>query len=151
MSTSTISIPNFDLELSGGSRLSNEDLRGKRTVFYFYPKDDTPGCTIEGKEFTELRSEFTKAKVAVYGISPDSAKSHDKFIAKCNLGIPLISDPDKLLCQAFSTWVEKSMYGKTYMGVERSTFLVGPDLAIEREWRKVSAPGHAQEVLDAVK
>ena len=150
MATSAINLPKFDLEVSGGGRLTSADLQGKRTVLYFYPKDDTPGCTIEGREFTTLYAKFQEAGVGVYGISPDSAKSHDKFIDKCDLGIPLISDTEKVLCEAFGVWIEKSMYGKTYMGVERSTFLVGPNGTVEREWRAVKAPGHAQEVLDTV-
>jgi peroxiredoxin Q/BCP len=143
-------LPDFDLEVTGGRRLAAADLRGRRTVLYFYPKDDTPGCTLEGREFTALRDAFERAGVTVYGVSPDSARSHDKFAAKCDLGIPLISDPGRLLCEALDVWKEKSMYGRTYMGVERSTFLVGPELTIDREWRKVKPAGHAQEVLDAV-
>ena len=143
-------LPKFDLETSDGGRISSDDLRGTRTVLYFYPKDDTSGCTIEAHEFTKLLKKFEKAGVDVLGVSPDSVGSHDKFVEKCNIGFPLISDPDKKLCEAFGVWKEKSMYGRTYMGVERSTFLIGPDGTIEQEWRKVKAAGHAAEVLGAV-
>ena len=140
-------LPDFDLELSGGGRLRAADLRGRRGVLYFYPKDDTSGCTLEAREFTALGDDFSKAGVAVYGVSPDSAGSHDRFIAKCDLGIPLVADPDRVLIGAFDLWKEKSLYGRTYMGVERSTFLIGPDGTVEQEWRKVKVPGHAAEVL----
>jgi peroxiredoxin Q/BCP len=143
-------LPDFDLATSGGGRLSASDLRGKRTVVYFYPKDDTTGCTMEAREFTALLPQFTKQGVAVYGVSPDSEKSHDRFVAKCSIGFPLISDPDRSLCEAFGVWVEKSMYGRTYMGVERATFLVGADGVVERAWRKVKASGHAKEVLGSL-
>ena len=143
-------LPKFDLETDNGERISSADLRGHRTVLYFYPKDDTSGCTLEAREFTSLLKKFQKASVDVIGVSPDSAKSHDKFVAKCDIGFPLISDPDKVLCSAFDVWKEKSMYGRKYMGVERSTFLIGPDGKIEREWRKVKVPNHAAEVLVAV-
>jgi peroxiredoxin Q/BCP len=144
-------LPEFDLALSGEGRMRHEDLLGRRTVLYFYPKDDTPGCTLEGREFTALMDEFRAAGVGVYGVSPDSASSHDRFAAKCELGIPLISDPDHVLIGALGLWVDKSMYGRTYKGVERSTFLVGEDGEIDREWRAVKAAGHAAEVLEAVR
>ena len=148
--TASTALPEFDLATSGGGRLSSADLRGRRTVLYFYPKDDTPGCTIEGKEFTELRADFEAKGVDVFGVSPDSERSHEKFINKCSLGIPLVSDPARVLIDSLDVWKEKSYMGRTYMGVERSTFLVGPDGTIEREWREVRAPGHAAEVLGAV-
>ena len=148
---STATLPDFDLELGGGKRVSRDDLRGKRSVLYFYPKDDTPGCTVEGKEFTALMGDFRDAGIDVYGVSPDSAKSHDRFAAKCELGIPLISDPDHVLISALGLWVEKSMYGRTYHGVERSTFLIGPDGEVQREWRAVKADGHAAAVLEAAR
>ena len=144
------SLPAFDLATSGGGRMSSADLAGRRTVLYFYPKDDTTGCTLEAREFTRLLPEFAKRKVQVVGVSPDSERSHDRFVAKCSIGFPLISDPDKSLCDAFGVWVEKSMYGRKYMGVERSTFLLGADGRIEREWRKVKVNGHADEVLAAL-
>jgi len=143
-------IPSFDLATSGGGRLRAGDLKGRRTVLYFYPKDDTPGCTIEGQEFTSLRTDFEAKGVDVFGVSPDSERSHEKFITRCSLGIPLVSDPDRVLIDALDVWKEKSYMGRTYMGVERSTFLVGPDGTIQREWREVNAPGHAAEVLEAV-
>ena len=150
MST-TAALPDFDLALGGDERLRSDDLRGRRTVLYFYPKDDTPGCTLEGREFTALRADFRAAGVAVYGVSPDSPRSHERFAAKCELGIPLVSDPDHVLIDALGLWVEKSMYGRTYKGVERSTFLIGEDGEVEREWRAVKAAGHASEVLEAVR
>ena len=143
-------LPAFDLATSGGGRITSADLAGRRTVLYFYPKDDTTGCTLEAREFTRLLPEFTRHKVQVVGVSPDSERSHDRFVAKCSIGFPLVSDPDKSLCDAFGVWVEKSMYGRKYMGVERSTFLLGADGRIEREWRKVKVNGHADEVLAAL-
>ena len=143
-------LPEFDLATGGGGRLSRGDLQGRRTVLYFYPKDDTTGCTLEAREFTALLPQFQAKGVQVVGVSPDSEKSHDRFTAKCDIGFPLLSDPDKQLCSAMGVWVEKSMYGRTYMGVERSTFLVGPDGRVEREWRKVKAGGHAEQVLEAL-
>jgi thioredoxin-dependent peroxiredoxin len=143
-------LPDFDLETSAGSRVTNNDLRGGRTVLYFYPKDDTPGCTLEGQEFTRLASAFADAGVTVYGISPDTLKKHQRFIDKCGLGIPLISDPDRVLIESQGLWVEKKFMGRTYMGVARTTLLIGPDGAIEREWRDVKPSGHAAEVLESV-
>ncbi|MBV8194747.1 MAG: peroxiredoxin [Candidatus Dormibacteraeota bacterium] len=143
-------LPTFDLHTSGGGRLRSDDLKGRRTILYFYPKDDTPGCTVEGNEFTTLYPQFQEKGVDVFGVSPDDERSHDRFIQKCSLGIPLVSDPDRVLIDTLGLWVEKQYMGRTYKGVERSTFLVGPDGSIEREWRKVSAPGHAAEVLETV-
>jgi thioredoxin-dependent peroxiredoxin len=143
-------LPDFDLETSAGSRVTNNDLRGHRTVLYFYPKDDTPGCTLEGQEFTRLATAFAGAGVTVYGISPDTLKKHQRFIDKCGLGIPLISDPDKVLIESQGLWVEKQFMGRTYMGVARTTLLIGPDGAIEREWRDVKPSGHAADVLESV-
>ena len=143
-------LPDFDLSVTGGRRLRLPDLRGRRTLLYFYPKDDTPGCTLEGQEFTRLRAEFESAGVDVYGVSPDSEKSHDQFAAKCQLGIPLVSDPERRLIDALGLWTEKSFTGRTYMGVDRSSFLVGPDLEIEHAWRGVRPQGHAAEVLATI-
>ena len=143
-------LPTFDLATGGGGRLRAADLSGQRTVLYFYPKDDTTGCTLEAKEFTALVAEFERRDVALYGVSPDSQRSHDRFVDKCGIGFPLISDPDRSLVEAFGVWVEKSMYGRTYMGVERSTFLIGADGTVAREWRKVKPAGHAREVLDSL-
>lgn len=145
-----LTLPRFDLATSGDGHLSSDDLIGRHTVLYFYPKDDTPGCTIEGKEFTTLYPQFQEHHVSVFGVSPDSEKSHEKFIQKCSLGIPLVSDPDHVLIGALGLWVEKKYMGRTYMGVQRSTFLIGPDGTIIKEWRSVKAPGHAAEVLEAV-
>jgi thioredoxin-dependent peroxiredoxin len=145
----TSALPDFELALSGGRRLRRDDLLGRRTVLYFYPKDDTPGCTLEGREFTALLDDFRVAGIDVYGVSPDSATSHDRFAAKCDLGIPLISDPDHVLIAALDLWVDKSMSGRTYKGVERSTFLIGPAAEVEQEWRAVKAAGHAAAVLEA--
>jgi len=142
-------LPDFDLERGGGKRLRRDDLLGRRTLLYFYAKDDTPGCTLEGREFTALLGDFRAAGIDVYGVSPDSVRSHDRFAAKCDLGIPLISDPDRVLIDALGLWVEKSRYGRTYRGVERSTFLVGATGDVEKEWRKVTAGGHAAAVLEA--
>jgi peroxiredoxin Q/BCP len=142
-------LPDFDLELGGGRRLRRGDLLGRRTLLYFYPKDDTTGCTLEGREFTALLGDFRAAGIDVYGVSPDSVRSHDRFVAKCDLGIPLISDPDRVLIDALGLWVEKSRYGRTYRGVQRSTFLVGATGDVEKEWRAVTAGGHAAAVLEA--
>jgi len=150
MNQTTAVLPDFDLETSGGGRLRRADLMGRRTVLYFYPKDDTPGCTLEGTEFTRLRPEFERAGVTVYGVSPDPRESHDRFTAKCDLGIPLISDPERRLIDFFGLWISKSKYGHTYMGVDRSTYLIGPEARVEREWRTVIPEGHAGEVLAAV-
>jgi peroxiredoxin Q/BCP len=143
--------PQFDLPRDGGGSISLSDLRGKPVVLYFYPKDDTSGCTVEAKDFSRLKPDFAKAGAVVIGMSPDSSKSHDKFKAKHELTVDLVSDEDRKALEAYGVWVEKSMYGRKYMGVERSTFLIGPDGKVKKAWRKVSVPGHAQAVLDAVK
>jgi peroxiredoxin Q/BCP len=143
-------LPDFDLETTGGGRVSNADLEGHRTVLYFYPKDDTPGCTLEAQEFTRLNEAFAAAGVTVYGVSPDSTKHHRRFINKCSLGIPLISDPERQLIDSQGLWVEKKFMGRQYMGVARTTLLIGPDGMIEREWRDVKPSGHAAAVLESV-
>ena len=143
-------LPDFDLPTSAGGRLRAADLEGHRAILYFYPKDDTPGCTVEAHEFTNLVGDFRAKGVDVYGVSPDSARSHDRFVHKCDIGFPLIADEERLLCEAFGVWAEKTFAGRRYMGVVRSTFLVGADGTVEREWRAVKAPGHAAEVLGAV-
>ena len=143
-------LPDFDLETTGGRRVTNADLEGRRTLLYFYPRDDTPGCTLEGQEFTRLKDAFADAGVDVFGVSPDTARSHERFIDKCSLGIPLISDPARLLIESQGLWVEKKFAGRQYMGVARSTLLIGPDGTIEREWRDVKPSGHAAEVLETV-
>jgi len=143
--------PNFTLPGAGGETLSLGAFKGKKVALYFYPKDDTSGCTIEAKEFNELNAAFAKAGAVVIGMSPDPVKSHDKFRAKYGLTFPLASDETKETLSAYGVWIEKSMYGRKYMGVERSTFLIDEKGRIARVWRKVSAPGHAAEVLAAVR
>lgn len=143
------SAPAFTLPGAGGETLSLAALSGKKVVLYFYPKDDTSGCTKEAIEFNALRDKFAKTGAVIVGMSPDSAKSHDKFRAKYELAFPLAADETKETLAAYGVWVEKSMYGRKYMGVERSTFLVGADGKIARIWRKVKVPGHAEEVLAA--
>jgi thioredoxin-dependent peroxiredoxin len=124
---------------------------GQPLVLYFYPKDDTSGCTREAQDFTELAPEFRKAGVKVIGVSRDPMKSHEKFIGKYGLAVPLASDEDGRISGAFGTWVEKSMYGRKYMGMERATYLIGADGRVLKAWRKVKVPGHAEEVLKAAK
>jgi peroxiredoxin Q/BCP len=124
---------------------------GKPLVLYFYPKDDTSGCTREAQDFTALAPEFDKTGVKVVGVSRDPMKKHQKFIGKYGLGIPLASDEDGRISAAFGTWVEKSMYGRKYMGMERATYLIGADGRVLRAWRKVKVPGHAEDVLKAAK
>jgi peroxiredoxin Q/BCP len=124
---------------------------GGPLVLYFYPKDDTSGCTREAQDFTALADQFAAAGAKVVGVSRDPMKKHDKFIAKYDLKVPLASDEDGAISDAFGTWIEKSMYGRKYMGMERATFLIGADGTVERAWRKVKVPGHAAEVLAAVK
>ncbi len=143
--------PDFDLETDAGTRVSLAGLSGKAFVIYFYPKDDTSGCTKEAIGFSEKLADFQAAGVEVIGVSPDPVKSHQKFRDKHNLSITLASDPDKETLEAFAVWKEKSMYGKKYMGVERSTFLVGTDGTIVKAWRKVKIPGHVDAVLEAAK
>lgn len=143
--------PDFSLPGDAGSTLSLAQLRGKPVVLFFYPKDDTSGCTAEAIDFTGLKPEFESAGIALVGMSPDSAKSHDKFKAKHGLDVPLASDETKETIKAYGVWMEKSMYGRKYMGVDRSTFLIGKDGRIARVWRKVKVPGHAAEVLAAAK
>ena len=124
---------------------------GQSVVLYFYPKDDTSGCTREAQDFTALAQEFKAAGVRVIGVSRDPMKKHDKFIAKYDLAVPLVADEDGAISDAFGTWIEKSMYGRKYMGMERATFLIAADGRIVREWRKVKVPGHAAEVLAAAR
>lgn len=126
-------------------------LRGSPVVLFFYPRDDTSGCTKENEAFSALKPAFEAAGAKVYGISKDSLASHEKFMAKKSLTVPLLSDEDSDVSEAFGVWKEKSMYGKTFMGIERSTFLIDAEGRIAREWRKVKVPGHAEEVLEAVK
>ena len=143
--------PAFDLPGDGGGRIALAALKGKKVVLFFYPKDDTSGCTAEAIAFNGLRAEFEAAGAALVGMSPDSAASHDKFKRKHELSLPLASDTEKTILEAYGVWQEKSMYGRKYMGVERSTFLIGSDGKVRKVWRKVKVPGHAEEVLDAVR
>ena len=122
---------------------------GQPLVLYFYPKDDTSGCTREAQDFTALAADFRKARVNVLGVSRDPMKSHEKFIGKYDLAVPLVSDEDGRISDAFGTWVQKSMYGRKYMGMERATYLIGADGRVLRAWRKVKVPNHAREVLSA--
>ena len=140
--------PDIDVTASDGS-VVNLASPARPLVLYFYPKDDTSGCTREAQDFTELAGEFAKAGAAVVGVSRDPMKKHDKFIAKYDLKVPLASDEDGRISDAFGTWVEKSMYGRKYMGMERSTFLIGRDGRVAKSWRKVKVPGHAADVLKA--
>ena len=143
--------PDFELPTDGGETLKLSGLKGKPVVLYFYPKDDTSGCTAEAKDFSRLAPQFRKAGVEVIGVSPDSVASHQKFRKKYDLAVRLAADADKAVATAYGVWVEKSMYGRKYMGVERSTFLVDRKGRIAKSWRKVKVPGHADEVLATVK
>jgi peroxiredoxin Q/BCP len=138
------------LALSGGTTATLGDYAGKWLVLYFYPKDSTPGCTTEGLDFNALLPKLRKAGAEVLGASRDSVKSHDNFCAKQGFRFPLASDPDEALCKAFGVIKPKKLYGREFIGVERSTFLIGPDGVLRREWRGVKVPGHAQAVLDAL-
>lgn len=141
--------PDFTMDTNDGEvRLA--DYRGKRLVLYFYPKDNTSGCTTEALQFTEMKPEFDKAGVEILGVSKDSIAQHEKFIAKHDLGIRLGSDPEGKTIEAYGSWVEKNMYGRKYMGIERSTFLIGPDGKIEHVWRKVRVKGHVENVLKRI-
>ena len=142
--------PDFTLPRDGDQTINLSALRPAKVVIYFYPKDDTSGCTLEAQEFTARMADFTKAGATVVGISKDSAKSHDKFCKKYGLSIALASDEHGTVCEDYGVWVEKSMYGKSYMGIERSTFLVDASGNIAQVWRKVSVKGHVDAVLAAV-
>ena len=143
-------VPGLKMKLSDGTELDLSST-GQPLVLYFYPKDDTSGCTKEAQDFTELAGDFAKAGIKVVGLSRDPMKKHDKFIAKYDLKVPLASDEDGAVSDAFGTWVEKSMYGRKYMGMERATYLIGSDGRVLKAWRKVKVPGHAAEVLKAAK
>ncbi|MEM6383719.1 MAG: peroxiredoxin [Pseudomonadota bacterium] len=143
--------PDFSLPTDGGGSVTLSALAGKPVVVFFYPKDDTSGCTKEAIGFTEHKGDFDAAGATLLGVSPDSVKSHDKFKAKHNLDVHLAADEEKVAAEAYGVWVEKSMYGKKYMGIERSTFLIGSDGKIAKAWRKVKVPGHVEDVLATVK
>jgi thioredoxin-dependent peroxiredoxin len=143
--------PAFDLPADGGGRVRLEDYAGRPLVLYFYPKDDTSGCTKEALAFAEAYHEFRAAGAEVVGISRDGVNSHDRFKAKHRLPFPLAADEEGTVVESYGSWVEKSMYGRSYMGTDRSTFLIDRDGRIARTWRKVKVPGHAQQVLAAVR
>ena len=142
--------PSITITASDGKSV-NLAAPGQPLVLYFYPKDDTSGCTREAQDFTALASDYSKAGVKVIGVSRDPMKSHEKFIGKYGLAVPLASDEDGGISNAFGTWVEKSMYGRKYMGMERATYLIGTDGRVLRAWRKVKVPNHAEEVLKAAR
>jgi len=143
--------PDFTMPRDGGGEISLSAQKPKAVVLYFYPKDDTPGCTKEAIAFTGLAAEFEGAGATIIGVSKDSAAKHDKFIAKHDLNIALASDETSDICEQYGVWVEKNMYGKKYMGIERATYLIDGEGKIAQIWRKVKVPGHAEAVLDAVK
>jgi peroxiredoxin Q/BCP len=144
-------VPAFSRPVTGGGTWKSSDAAGKKLVLYFYPRDNTPGCTQEGQGFAELYPQFKKAGVLIVGVSPDSIASHEKFKQKLGFPFELLSDEDKSLCELFGVWKEKSLYGRKFMGVERSTFLIDEKGVLRREWRKVKVAGHAAEVLEAAK
>jgi len=144
-------IPNVKLIGQEGKEISPSDFRGQKLVLYFYPKDDTTGCTREAQDFSALAAEFEKAGTWVLGVSKDDAASHRKFSDKYGLKVALASDPEGHACEAFGVWTEKNMYGRKYMGIERSTFLIDRDGRVDRIWRKVKVPGHAEAVLEAAR
>lgn len=143
--------PDFNLPTSGGGTLSLKDLKGKTVVMYFYPKDMTPGCTTEAQDFRDHIKEFDKAGCVVVGVSKDSVKRHDNFVAKQDLPFQLLSDETGTLCENFGVWMEKNMYGRKYMGIQRATFVIDAKGVIRHVWPKVKVKGHAGEVLDVVK
>ena len=143
--------PDFTLPRDGGAMLTLSTLRPGKVVLYFYPKDDTPGCTLEAQDFTARLADFTQAGCTVIGVSKDTVKAHDKFCKKHGLGIVLVSDEAGQTCEDYGVWLEKSMYGKTYMGIERTTVLIDGAGVVARVWNKVSVKGHADEVLAAVR
>ena len=153
MSTAKLNrkVKNFNAPMTPGDSFSLKDYAGKNVVIYFYPKDATPGCTTEGQDFRDNKAKFTRQDTVVFGVSRDSIKSHEKFIEKQKFNFSLISDEDEKVCRYFNVIQEKNNYGKKYMGIERSTFLIGKDGKLKQEWRKVRVKDHVTEVLDAVK
>jgi peroxiredoxin Q/BCP len=143
--------PDFTAPTDGGGRLKLSSLKGRPVVLYFYPKDDTPGCTAEACGFRDNLPDFRRLDAEIIGVSKDSEKSHDKFKAKYELPFRLVSDGDGAICAAYGTWVEKSMYGRSYMGIERATFLIDAKGAVRNIWRKVKVNGHVEEVLAALR
>ena len=143
-------LKNLRFIIDSDNIISASDLAGKKLIVYFYPTDDTPGCTKEALEFSNLKNEFDKKNVNIIGVSKDSVQKHKKFISKYKLSLKLASDEDLKICESFKVWVEKSMYGKKYMGIERSTFLFDENLHLIKSWRKVKVNGHAEEVLNSL-
>ncbi len=139
------------MDVTGDQTIQLKDFRGQNVVLYFYPKDDTPGCTMEGQDFTKLYKKFQSAGAEVFGVSMDSLSSHERFKEKYKYKIDLISDPDGKLCRAFHVIKEKNLYGKKFKGIERSTFVLNKKQELVKEWRKVKVPGHAEEVLNFIK
>ena len=144
-------VPDVTLEGAEGRPVSPADFKGNKLVLYFYPKDDTSGCTREAQDFSGLAKEFEEAGTWILGVSKDDAKKHAKFTEKYDLKVPLATDADGSVCEAFGTWTQKSMYGRKYMGIDRATFLIDRDGTVARVWRKVKVPGHAEEVLEAAR
>ncbi len=144
-------MPDFSVAATGGQTVSLKDYRGKNLVVYFYPKDSTPGCTLEGQDFRDQLAKFKRRKTVVFGVSRDSLSSHERFRQKQGFNFDLLSDPDEKLCRLFDVIREKNMYGRKVMGIERSTFLIDQQGVLRLEWRKVRVKGHVAEVLDAVK
>jgi peroxiredoxin Q/BCP len=144
-------LPKLTLPASGGSDVDLTSFKGRPLVVYFYPKDNTPGCTQEGAAFRDLARDFARADAAIVGVSPDGPASHEKFKAKMEFPFELLADEDRKVCELFDVIREKSMYGRKYLGVERSTFLIDAEGVLRREWRKVKVSGHAAEVLEAAK
>ena len=144
-------VPAFSSLVTGGGSWKSSAVAGKNLVIYFYPRDNTPGCTLEGEAFRDLAPAFEKANTAILGVSTDSIASHEKFKAKFRFPFELLSDEQQQLCQLFDVYKEKSLYGRKFMGVERSTFLIDSSGVLRQEWRKVKVPGHAQAVLEAAK
>lgn len=144
-------VADFSCDATGDKTIRLKDLRGQNVVLYFYPKDSTPGCTLEGQDFRDLHGKFRRQKTVILGVSRDSIASHEKFKAKQKFPFDLLSDPDEKLCRKFDVIQEKSLYGRKFMGVERSTFLIDTAGKLRHEWRKVKVKGHAEEVLDTVK
>ena len=144
-------VPAFTAEATSGQQVSSKDLLGRIWVLYFYPRDNTPGCTTEGEAFRDLHAKFKRRKVTVFGISRDSLASHERFKAKFDFPFELIADPEEKLCLLFDVMKDKNMYGKKVRGIERSTFLIDADGVLRNEWRKVKIDGHAEEVLEAAK
>jgi peroxiredoxin Q/BCP len=144
-------VADFKADATGDQQIRLKDLRGKNVVLYFYPKDSTPGCTTEGRDFSALHGKFKRAKTVVLGVSRDSVASHEKFKEKQGFPFDLLSDPDERLCKQFDVIHEKSLYGRKFMGIVRSTFLIDSEGKLRQEWRKVKVKGHAEEVLEAVK